>query len=392
MVDANRTPDVFLLDHIRRADGTNLSDYRLDGSLLWVPLPDPLPDGRSTTLELKYRLFPPDQRKPFGFTGRQLNLTDWYPYIPPYDANDGWITHEPAPVGEHLPYPSADFHAVIHLEASPQEWTLALPATASEQGGVFEVDLQGARDLALSLSQEFIKLEAGDEQFSVSVYVFPEHVFVGRHALDVALRSLQLYSELFGLPPQRHLTIVEADFPDGRECSGLVYLDKFYFETYARHPRGWLTPLTAHETSHQWWFNLVGNDPALEPWLDEALATYSELLYFERYHPDLVTWWWAFRVQTYAPVGDVGSTIYDHPDFRTYVDAVYLRGASFLEALRTYAGETELLAFLRMYADEGAFGINTAADFLQLLQASTDADIQPVFSSFFQHPPHLEAE
>lgn len=387
VVEANREPDVFQLDYIRGGDGALLESYRIDGAQLWVPLPQPLPDAGVITLELDYKIFPPEQRKPFGFTDRQLNLVDWYPYIPPHNADGGWVIHEPASVGEHLVYPSADFHAELHLEASLEGWTLAAPTSLPERGDSFEIELQNARDLALSLSQEFIKLETGDERFSVSAYVFPEHAFAGRHALDVALRSLQLYSELFGPPPQGHLTIVEADFPDGRECSSLFFLDQFYFEEYAGHPRGWLTPLTAHETSHQWWFNLVGNDPALEPWLDEALATYSERLYFERYHPDLLTWWWAFRVQTFAPTGYVDSTIYEHEDFRAYVDAIYLRGASLYEALSTTMGETAFLNFLQTYASDGAYRVNTSQDLLRVLQASTDAELQTLYHAFFKHPP-----
>ena len=37
--------------------------------------------------------------------------------------------------------------------------------------------------------------------------------------------------------------------------------------------------LAAHETGHQWWFERVASDEAKEPWLDEALTTYSELVF-----------------------------------------------------------------------------------------------------------------
>lgn len=32
----------------------------------------------------------------------------------------------------------------------------------------------------------------------------------------------------------------------------------------------------AHETAHQWFYSLVGNDQARDPWLDEGLATWPE--------------------------------------------------------------------------------------------------------------------
>ena len=31
-----------------------------------------------------------------------------------------------------------------------------------------------------------------------------------------------------------------------------------------------------HETAHQWFYALVGNDQARDPWLDETLATWAQ--------------------------------------------------------------------------------------------------------------------
>ena len=40
--------------------------------------------------------------------------------------------------------------------------------------------------------------------------------------------------------------------------------------------RSGLQALVAHEVSHQWFYSLVGNNQAQDPWLDEALATFGE--------------------------------------------------------------------------------------------------------------------
>jgi aminopeptidase N len=95
--------------------------------------------------------------------------------------------------------------------------------------------------------------------------------------------------------------VVEAGFADGMEYDGLYFLGREYFAAYDGTPQNYLTALAAHETAHQWWYGLVGNDQALEPWLDEALCTYSELLFYEAVYPDLVDWWWTFRVNRFQP-------------------------------------------------------------------------------------------
>lgn len=51
-------------------------------------------------------------------------------------------------------------------------------------------------------------------------------------------------------------------------------------ELYTRFREN-LEVLTVHEMAHQWWYNIVHNDPVREPWLDEALAEFSVMIYME---------------------------------------------------------------------------------------------------------------
>ena len=100
-----------------------------------------------------------------------------------------------------------------------------------------------------------------------------------------------------------------------------------------------------HETAHQWWYARVANDQALEPWLDEAMATYSELLYYQAIYPDLVKWWWSYRVDYFQPAGWVNQRIYDYGGSYPYRDGVYLRGARFLDLVRQKIGDPAFSGF-----------------------------------------------
>jgi aminopeptidase N len=181
--------------------------------------------------------------------------------------------------------------------------------------------------------------------------------------------------------------VVEAEFRDGMEYDGLYFLSTDYYETFFGGPLNFLTALAAHETAHQWWYGLVANNPATEPWLDEALATYCEKLYFEEYHPDFVDWWWEFRIELYEPTGWVDSTIYDHDGFRPYVNAIYLQGASFLEALREQIGDEAFFSTLREYMTRQSYGQGTAEDFFGFLQAHTDKNLTLLFTEYFSSRP-----
>jgi aminopeptidase N len=178
--------------------------------------------------------------------------------------------------------------------------------------------------------------------------------------------------------------MVEVDFFDGMEYQGLFFLSGSYFADYAGDPRSYLVALSAHETSHQWWYGLVGNNQATEPWLDEAFATYSELLFFQARYPYLEAWWWDFRVARFEPAGWLDSSIYDHEDFRSYVDAVYLRGALFLHQVRGLIGDEAFMALLRDYVEGGAYDQATGEDFFYLLEKHDSADMKLLMQEYYE--------
>jgi len=127
----------------------------------------------------------------------------------------------------------------------------------------------------------------------------------------------------------------------------------------------------------------VGNDQAMEPWLDEALAVYSEAIFYRYIYPNSYDWWWNFRVNYFGPSGYVDSNIYDSGTFRGYVNAVYLNGANFLEALNNRMGEDAFFKFLQDYASRYGHGIATTGDFFAVARQNTTADISDLINAYF---------
>jgi hypothetical protein len=384
VVEPNRQPAAFHMHRANWADGQAVADYTLDGARLHVPLREPLMPGAHVGLRLSFELDVPPDSDPFGYTSRQTNLGDWYPYVPPYRAGQGWAIHEPALVGEHQVYDVADFQVEIELVGPERELVVVASGLIEADAGRYFHELDDARSFAWSVSPEYVMLTDAVGPVTVQSYVFPEHVVAGRAALRATADALALYSELFGPYPHSYLVLIEALFPDGMEYDGLFFLGSEYYAGYAGHPRGYLTPIAVHETAHQWWYGRIGNDQALEPWLDEALATYSELLFYERMYPELVDWWWEFRVTRFHPEGWVNSTIYEHGGFRPYVDAVYLRGALFMQNLRDLVGDEAFLAFLQDYAQRSAQLQVMGEDFFSILAEHSAADIRELVLRYFE--------
>jgi aminopeptidase N len=156
--------------------------------------------------------------------------------------------------------PTAGFD--VHLR-TPPEWTVVATGTPSGDG-VWHAD--AVRDFAVV---------AGRLQRVSTVALARKPVLVTAVATDVATAasfahraaaSLEALAALYGPYPWPRYNV--AVFDDlGR--SGIEY-PNIVFEG-----SGGLERVTAHEAAHQWFYSLVGNNQARDPWLDESLASWA---------------------------------------------------------------------------------------------------------------------
>jgi hypothetical protein len=394
VVEPNLTDGAFELITLTWQDGTAVEGYILNSQRLTVPLREPLQPGANIRVNFSFNLYPPGMEGVFCFTVTQVNLSGWYPYAAPYIEGKGWVVHDPGKVGEYQVYELADFTVDLRVDNAPDDFMVAASARATiDDSGVFHFEQEDVRNFTWSGSSNYKMFEAFAGDIRVRAFVFPTDQVAGQAALDATVQALNLYSSLFGPYTHNSLTIVEAGFADGMEYDGLHYLGREYFNAYEGLPSSYLTAISVHETAHQWWYGMVGNDQAYEPWLDESLAAYSELLYYENTYPDLVKWWWETRVNYFNPKGWVNNTIYDYSYFRPYVNAIYLRGVQCLEAIRQEIGDEAFMAFLKDYfttiherGDEDHLGLASSTDFWEILSRHTDANLSAIKETYFSQP------
>ncbi|MEZ0396071.1 MAG: M1 family metallopeptidase [Anaerolineales bacterium] len=390
-VEPNLWPNCFSLSSLGVDGGA--AEVRLNGQRMEVTLPQPLAPGETLNLSIHYSLAlpqaemfidPNDQRpRIFGWMARQTNLVNWYPFIVPYQPGQGWILHEPYAYGEHLVYDVADYEVSLRFVGPAGEVPTASSgaAVAGDQATLYR--LEKGRAFVFSFSPEYQVLSRQVGGVTVYSYYFPLYQDRGEAVLRETSRALELYARLFGPYPHATLTAVAADFADGMEYSGLYFLSRDFYRTYTGTPQDYLTIIAVHETAHQWWFELVGNDQALEPWLDEALCTYSEHIFYETYYPDLVDWWWYFRINLYSPSGWIDSPVSATAGYEPYRRAIYLNGARFLEELRGRIGDEAFFAFLADYAARFRQGRATTPEFFALLRQHTRVDFSDIQARYF---------
>jgi aminopeptidase N len=389
-VHPNHSRGTFELGEIRLdLDGELIQPeiFPLDITLR-VELPRPLKPDEPVTLFLDYTLNLPKinpgeefSGASYGYSQRSVSLGNWYPVMAPYREDKGWYALSYFPVGDPFVTEVADYNVTI---TTTNDVIIAGTGNESREGNRWLFEAKQARSFAFAASDQYLvsSVESGDT--TVHSYYFPSNEEAGEVALETAAQAMELYTELYGPYPYNDYRLAETEFAGGMEFTGLTFLGSIFYDEYDGTRRTPLVPLAAHEVAHQWFYGLVGNDQVTEPWLDEAPAEYSALLYYERFLPDDIDWWWFYAVDQWAPTGKIDSSIYEFRDNREYLDAVYRRGAQFMRDLRETMGDPAFFGFVEEYQRRYSSHLAKAPDFFGVVQEFTTADLIPLQEEYFR--------
>ncbi len=384
--------DSIYVKSLQWGDGSAINNYQWERHRMIIPLDSPLLPGEQIEVEHDFELYMPDRGGVFSHSGKQLNLSYWFPFIPPYDEQEGWLAHDvqivnSSFIGEFTVFESSDFDVTISFTDRRENFKIAAPARPDENNGVIHYDLDLARTFSLSISDQFVVYERQAGDTTIQSYALDEHSNVGSVVAEVAEQALLLYTDLYGPYDRDLMTVVEFNSDIGMEFDGLIFLSPAFYNLYPGTPKSNIHVYTAHEIAHQWFFSQVGNDQALEPWLDEAFATYSERLFYEHFYPEHVNWHWENYVTSHNPSGDIDITIYFGGGLGEYRDIVYRNGALFLHDLRNLLGDDVFFNCIRDYIQQNRYEIANGEDFWSLLREHTDADLIPITEEYFSKIP-----
>jgi hypothetical protein len=376
-----------------RIDAVNVDGVAADFSLenpertvLKVPLPEPLEPGERTKLQIAFFVTVPQRSDRFGYDEGVMSLGHWYPMLAVYD-DEGWNLDPYVALGDAFYSDIANY--TLHLTV-PEETVVA--ASGVEVGRILHrapratISYASAatRDFALALSRDYemVRTQVGDT--TVTSYYWPGHEQGGQRALEIAAGAIEVYSDRFGPYPYAEFDVAETSFtimgsPGGMEFPGVIFVSSDFYEPgslYAIES----DVVVAHEVAHQWWYGVVGNNQVDEPWLDEAFATYSSIVYFEDQQDQAAAEmaYWAQAVLPYQLVrmlgadGPLQSSLLDYSDdLITYQSLVYGKGALFLARLRELLGDEMFFALLRHHYQAHKYGLLEQDDFRRSLEEVT---------------------
>ena len=374
--------------------------YEYQDSAFYILLPEPLEHGEQLELQLDFDVTIPREQGGnfglFGYFNAVLILDTFYPVIPVYD-DEGWNVETP-PVNGDWTYFDASFYRV-HVTA-PAGLTLVASGTEiarEEDPGeqIITFAAGPARDFYLAASERYTVISQTVGETTLNSYALEGHEGESMLALYFADAAFKSFNTRFGPYPYTEYDIVSIPMGAlGIEYPGVVGLSLELYDrdqTISGLPsQVLLESAIAHETAHQWFYNVVGNDQVDEPWLDEALAQYATGLYYEdvqgataarNYRASWLDSW--NRVdQAEIPIG-LSSADYT-PE--AYAPIVYGRGPFFITALAEALGQETFDDFLRDYYTTHQWGISTRESFKQLAETHCQCDLTALFEAWVMEP------
>jgi len=228
-----------------------------------------------------------------------------------------------------------------------------------------------------------------------------DHERVGKRALTIASNAFRVFTTAFGPLPYKAITVAEAPLVAGlgsTEFSGFnVIASAFYVDFDSPAVRNLpelireqrpsveesLEWTVGYLVANQWWGSAVGNDPAREPVLDEALSCWSSLLYYRSTYG---------KEKAAAVLDDQVRGVYrlyrtfggddmfanrpsrDYRNTFQYAAIVTAKGALMFVELEHTLGEDKVLAALKKYYEANLFEIAQLDDLRSALVAEAPVE------------------
>ena len=359
-----------------------------DKNLLTVKLLSEVYPEETATLEIEFTLKLANVIARTGYNDKTVNLGNFYPVLCVYDG--GFYECNYYSSGDPFYSECADYQVKFTLN---KDFVVAgggkkLSEKVDGENKVHTFSLTNARSFALVLSKEFKVKNLTHNGIMINYYYYDDQT--PDKSVEYIVKSLDLFSNKFGEYAYSDYSVVQTKFVQGgMEYPTLVMIsDELEPNAYGE--------VIVHETAHQWWQSAVGNNEIEHAFLDEGLAEYSVVIFYEN-HPEYQMgrkFMIASAEQTYKTYCTVYDKIFGKVDTSMirklcdfdseyeYVNIAYVKACLMFEHLRTTIGEERFFSGLKRYYKNYKYKIATPDDLTGAFE-KVGSDTNGFFNSFF---------
>lgn len=261
-----------------------------DETILKVNLDPALKPGESKEINIVFKLDIPHAYGRFGWHKDIISLCRWYPILSVLD-DDGW--HNYPFYIYHQPYFSDAAYYKVRLRLPKDEIVASSGILKQEKinsDGTKTLDIETRhplRDFAFGISKDFLVYSGEEAGVKINSYYLKGDEVKAKSACEDAASLMKFYTQNFVSYPYPQFNIVPSYLGyGGTQSSGLVFIDTRVYKLPG-FLRRYFDFLIAHESGHQWFYNLVGSDEYREMFIDEGFNSYFILKYLQsKYGPD----------------------------------------------------------------------------------------------------------
>ena len=340
-------------------DGSKVK-ARIDDQTIVVPLGGVLPDGATATV-----VFPFAAHLRSTLTGsnwlftRANGIVDMHRWIP-------WVSRkrrfDRPNHGDPFVTPVSDRVTVrLRTDVPLRFGTTGRSVTTSNDSLTRTFRATNVRDFVVTAAADYRtrSRQVGDTK----VRVVSRPGFPAARALEAAANAVRKLEAKLGPYPYETLRIVQSAGAYGMEGPGIAWIP-------TGTPSGNLTYLVTHEITHQWFYGIVGNDQAREPFADEAAADFVARRVL------------GLRRGSRCATDDLDRTIYRYSS-ACYYEVVYIQGGNLLDNARHRMGSKPFWAAMRGYVADHRWGLSHTRTLLDALDAATPLNLRPMWRHRF---------
>ncbi len=325
---------------------------RVSDQTIIVPLGGILPAGATTVVRVKYsatlRTSLSGSSWLFTRANRIINAYRWLPWVSratPFERpnhGDPFVT----PTSPLVRLTVVTDRRMVVVTSGDRTYR-------SADGLTQRFEARNVRDMTVTASPDFRSRSATVGDTTIAYYYRSSANAAA--TLDAAVSAFRRIQSRLGDYPYRSFRVVQSAGGYGMESPRLIWIPYGIGSANLRY-------LVAHETAHQWFYGLAGNDQARQPFADEAAADFVA-----RY----VT---STKRSSRCATGRLDLSIYKYTS-TCYYEKVYIQGGNLIDAARKAMGSTAFWGAMRGYVADHRHGMGSNRALLEALDDATPKNL-----------------
>ena len=369
-----------------------------DSNILVLNLSKTLDINNNASIDIDFVVTLPNANHRFGYGNNTINCGNFYPILCVFEEGE-WVMQGYHSNGDPFYSDMANYNVNITY---PQEYTLVstgnqTTTNSTQNQKLCSASAQCVRDFSFILSNKYQVLTNNVDDVEVNYFYYDDPN--AQSHLKTACDAFTTFNKLIGKYPYSVLNVCKSNFlQGGMEYPNLVFISD------AIDVDSEYSNVIVHEIAHQWFYNVVGNNEAEYPWLDEALTEYVTALFYDKNTGYSLTTkqvlgnalssyllYCDMYKEVYGSIDtSMNRPIYNYKTEAEYVYMTYVKGVLMFDSICEVVGKNKMEKCIATYYSDNAYKIATPKNLIQSFERASGKKLTSFITSWLDGSVVLE--